>query len=158
MMDRKTAKRHALVSAAVIVIGIITFIVTKAIDYPAKGFWSTYIDGFSGLGLMAILLGATWCGLSCLAFFTDFFDTDRYLASEKYAMAMSIITVATIVLIAICVPNVNLYKDAEFSKDPKQRAEQQKFHSNLKGMVALGLLAGGVLIGSVPTRRFFKKT
>ncbi len=157
MLDTNTAKRHALVSAAIIVIGIITVIVTRAIGYPEKGFWSTYVDGFNGLGLMAILLGAVWCGFSCLALFTDFFATDRSLTSDKYAMHMSVITVATIVLIAICVPNVNLFEDGKFSKDPKQRETQQKHHNNLKGILTVGLLAGGVLIASVPTRRFFKK-
>ena len=157
MMTRQTAKRHAIVSSAIVVLGIITVIVTTALAYPKTGFWAGYVDGFKGTGYMAILLGATWCGLACLNLFTDFFNINRSLQADKFALMISIIIGATVLLMAIVIPNVNLYKEKQFSKNAKQKAEQTKHHDNLKLLVAAGLLAGGAIIGSVPTRRFFKR-
>ena len=156
-MDPKTAKRHAIVAGAIVVLGLLTVIITKRLDYPAEGFWDTYVIGFRGIGWMSMLIGGVWAAFSCIAIFSDFYKVERPISTENYTVTMSIIVVATLVLMAATVPSVDLYADdKKLSGTPEQQAVVIKHKTNLKWLVILGFLAGGTIAASVPTRRFFR--
>lgn len=153
---RRELIRTAVISGVLGLMGLVMVLATRAGTEP-ENFWHPYVVAIGGIGLMMLLFGFVWFALSAGHLFTTFFDTRRSMDSGTFAGTIAAIFVAVGVLLVVVLPRLPATPVSRLPPDPKDRIPIVRMESNFKLLVALGILASGAALASVPFRRFFRK-
>ena len=157
MTDKSTPSQmpHVVIAAILAGLGLVLFLTTGGKHAP-EDFWTPYVQGCNRIGALLLIFGVTWTVLSLFHTHSHFFELDRHMDSGQFTVSLVVIIILMSILLMAIMPHLPQTAPSQLSMDPKIRATTLRMEANFHRLVALGIIASGAALASIPFRRFLR--
>jgi len=98
----------------------------------SEGFWVTYTEGCRVVGWLALLIGALLLPLAALKRRTAFFDLDRPIKADSFALIGGGVAAVVVLLIVLITPHLPRMPEEDLPPEPEAQAAIRRSERNFR--------------------------
>ena len=132
-------------------------ILVGSIHLDPRSYWVEYVTAFGGGGWLALGAGLSVLIIALAFRRTSFFDLNRHMSADKFALSFVLIAAATITAAIVAVKYLPDTPISKLPPDKDIRAQVMKDELRWRQLTVTTLAVAGLVIGFFPAYRFFRR-
>ncbi|MDD4872558.1 MAG: hypothetical protein PHR77_18565 [Kiritimatiellae bacterium] len=158
MTDQDKRSGNGMIWAGIVCVLALSGFIFTAIPAEAQSRWVDYFRAYHNVSGAALVAGVLWFVLALLKSRTNFFSVDQKIGSDEFNISMAMVIIATAVVLFLALSNLpSIQPPLQTQMDPVERAKLVKKDKGLKALVSFAVIFTGLMVVSVPVRRYFKR-